>query len=92
MHQVLLQSRQELYGDDWNDTEGLCGRKYGHNTDKGMVQAVKKHVEVGAMSSQCWLFFSIVKCCALRICSKRWDDQQRYYVEVLKRLRDAVRR
>ena len=40
LHQVLLQSRQELYGDDWNDTEGRCGRKYGHNTDKAVVQAV----------------------------------------------------
>ena len=40
LYQVLLQSRQELYGDDWNDTEGLCGRKYGHNTDNGVVQAV----------------------------------------------------
>ena len=26
MHQVLLQSRQELYGDNWNDTEGLRRR------------------------------------------------------------------
>ena len=29
-----------------------CGRKYGHKTDKGVVQAVKNHVKVGAMSSQ----------------------------------------
>ena len=61
LHQVLLQSRQELYGDDWNDTEVLCGRKYEHNTDKGVVQLVKKHVKVRAMSSQCWLFFSIMR-------------------------------
>ena len=61
LHQVLLQSRQELYGDVWNDTEGLCGWKYGHKTDKGVVQAVKKHVKVGVMSSQCWLFFLIVR-------------------------------
>ena len=26
LHQVLHQSRQELYWDNWNDIEGLCGR------------------------------------------------------------------
>ena len=33
LHQVLLRSRQELHGNDRNDTEGLRGQKYGHNTN-----------------------------------------------------------
>ena len=81
LHQVLLQSRQELYGGDWNDTEGICGRKYGHNTDKGVVQSVKKHVKVGAMSSQCWLFFSIVRVlCTMNLLQEvRWSTKNITY-------------
>ena len=75
LHKVLLQSWQKLYGDDWNDTEGLYGRMYGHNTDKGVVEKSTSKSEPCQVNAD--YFFRLWGCCALRICSKRSDYQQR---------------
>ena len=66
--------------------------KLNNNLHSGSVQTNhgrKKHVKVGAMSSQCCLFFSIVH---YEFASRGQTINKEYYVEVLKRLRDAVRR
>ena len=69
--------------------------KLNNNLHSGSVQTShcqKKHVKVGAMSSQCWLFFfdceGVVQ---YQLAPRRQTINKEYYVKVLKRLRDAVR-
>ena len=95
-YQILLQSRQELYGEDWNDTEGLFGQKYGHNTHKGVVQVVLKWPHIcqsrSHVKSMLIIFIDCEGVVHYEFSPRGQTINKECYVEVLKRLRDAVRR
>ena len=82
---------QELCGDDWSDTEGLCGRKYGHNTDKEVVQAVKNTAKSKPCRVNADYLFDCEGVVNYEFARRGQTTKKEYYVEVLKRLRDAVR-
>ena len=91
-YQVLLQSRQELYGDDRNDTQGLCETKQQCSQWKrpDVPRPKKARQSRSHVKSMQFIFFNCEGVVHYDFAPRRQTINKRYYVEVLKGLRDAV--